>query len=50
MRGVGQLEDRNIENSKYPKVFFNISNLVFSAVATLAKVIKNVDFDSSLTN
>lgn len=48
MRDIDTLENRNIEISKYRKVIFKIPNLIFSAVASLAKVIKNVDFDNSL--
>lgn len=49
MRDIGPLENRNIEISRYPKVIFKICNLIFITVVTLAKVIKNLDFDNSLT-
>lgn len=52
MRDIGPLEDRSIEISKYLKVItviFKIHNIIYLAVASLAKVINNADFDSSLT-
>lgn len=48
MRDIDTLENRNIEISKYRKVIFKIPTLLFTTVASLAKVTQNVGFDSSM--